>query len=236
MILWDPSKKGTAWNQFQIAAGAIVMATGLMFSGCDATHETTVSADQSRREVSEQSGVLSKVNVPPPRLTIPSGTNVPVRLLHSINSRSARPKDSFDAELAAPVQVEQRIAFPRGSRVRGRVIEAQPSGRLEDPGYLRLTIEAIQSTDGRWVDVNTTYVSAKGGSHNKRNTTLIAGGAGLGALVGGIAGGGKGAAIGAVSGAGAGTAGAYATGKKEASFSAEQKLNFAIKEELTMTR
>ena len=74
MILWDPSKKGTAWNQFQIAAGAIVMATGLMFSGCDATHETTVSADQSRREVSEQSGVLSKVNLPPPRLTIPSVT------------------------------------------------------------------------------------------------------------------------------------------------------------------
>jgi hypothetical protein len=74
---------------------------------------------------------------------------------------------------------------------------------------------------------------AKGANHNKRNAALIGGGAGAGALLGGVFGGGKGALIGAAAGAGAGTTGAYATGKKDVAFGAERRLSFRLTQPLT---
>jgi hypothetical protein len=64
----------------------------------------------------------------------------------------------------------------------------------------------------------------------KRTGVLVGGGAGLGALIGGLAGGGKGAAIGAVSGAGAGTAGTAFTGNKEIVLPAESAVSFTLRE------
>ena len=76
--------------------------------------------------------------------------------------------------------------------------------------------------------MRTVAVDQESASHKKRNLSLIGGGAGLGALVGGLAGGGKGALIGASAGAGAGTAGAAATGKKEVGVAAESLLTFPL--------
>jgi len=178
-------------------------------------------------------GILSRI-LPGP-VTVPSGTTLSVRLLHSISSRSAKPGDEFDAELTAPVTIHGKTLFPKGARVRGRVVSAKESGRLKDPGFLKLTLDAIQTEDGKWVNLETSNISAKGAAHTKRNATLIGGGTGVGALIGGIAGGGKGAAIGAGAGAGAGTAGAYATGKKDVSFPAESKLIFKTEREVSVS-
>ena len=68
----------------------------------------------------------------------------------------------------------------------------------------------------------------------KRTATFIGGGAGGGALIGGLAGGGKGALIGAALGAGAGTAGAAYTGEKEIVLPAESVLSFKLAEPLTV--
>jgi hypothetical protein len=64
---------------------------------------------------------------------------------------------------------------------------------------------------------------------------LIGGGAGAGALIGGLAGGGKGAAIGALAGAGAGTAGAALTGNKDIVIPAESMVNFHLTAPVTIT-
>ncbi len=174
---------------------------------------------------------------PPPRsVTIPTGTLLTVRLLQTISSRSAHSGQEFEAELAAAVLIQGNAVFPKSSRLHGHVVSARESGRLHDPGYLRLTLDAIQMPDGRWINIETTSVAAEGHSHKKRNWTLIGGGAGVGAIIGGIAGGGKGAAIGAASGAGAGTAGAYATGKKDVTFTAERKLKFVTVGTVVMNR
>ena len=118
--------------------------------------------------------------------------------------------------------------------MRGLIVTARSSGRLKDPGVLRLTLDAVQTEDGKWVEIETTSISAKGASHAKRNTTLIGGGAGVRAIIGAIAGGGKGAAIGAASGAGAGTAGALATEKKDVTFFAERTFSFALTREVAV--
>jgi hypothetical protein len=168
----------------------------------------------------------SSAPVEPRSVTLPQGRTLHVRLLQALSSRYASPGQAFDAELATPVVVDGRTVLPKSTRLRGRVVSARPSGRLHNPGYLRLTLDAVQAPDGKWVDIKTTSVRAEGKSHKKRNLAFIGGGTGVGAAIGAIAGGGKGAAIGALSGAGAGTAGAYATGKEDVSFPAESRLVF----------
>src|SRR5438309_2313311 len=71
------------------------------------------------------------------------------------------------------------------------------------------------------------YEKAQAGK-GKRTAGIIGGGAGLGALIGGLAGGGKGAAIGALAGGGAGTAGAAYTGNKDVVIPAESVIAFHL--------
>jgi hypothetical protein len=209
----------------------LVLAAGALLASCNSASEQSVSADG--RSLSPVA--LERERAAAARsVMIPSGTPVAVRLLHAVSSASARSGESFEAELADPVVVDGHTAFAKSARVRGRVVAAKSSGRLKSPGYLRLSLDAIQTADGKWADIHTTSVSAKGKGHGKRNVTLIGGGAGLGALIGGLAGGGKGAAIGAGVGAGAGTAGAYATGKKDVAFGAERKLTFKTTEDVVV--
>src|SRR5439155_7386496 len=97
----------------------------------------TVSADPGAKK---DSGLLSRI-LPSP-VTMKSGTSVSVRLLQTISSRSAKSGDEFDAELATPVIVDGKTVFPKSARVRGRVVSARDSGRLQDPGFLRLSLDA----------------------------------------------------------------------------------------------
>ena len=93
---------------------------------------------------------------------IPAGTNVRVRLLETITSRSAAVGKQFEAELLAPIKIAGNLVFPRSTRLRGHVAEARRCSRTSAQGFLRITLDAIQKLDGAWVDVDTTSVSVRG--------------------------------------------------------------------------
>lgn len=143
-----------------------------------------------------------------------SAQQIEVRINNRLSSESARPGTVFEGSLVNPVQIAGR-SCAKGSPVGGVVTESQSSGRLHNPGVLVLQ-PAWVSCGGRRVSVSAEPVKLEGRSHTKRNVALIAGGAGAGAILGGIVGGGKGALIGAGVGAGTGTVAAAATGKHEA--------------------
>jgi hypothetical protein len=157
---------------------------------------------------------------------------VAVRLQNTVSSASANPGDTFQAILDEPLVVKGATIAPKGTPVTGRVVEAKSSGHLHDSGYLRLTLASL-NLNGKDIAIQTSTMFAKGANHNKRNAALIGGGAGAGALIGGLAGGGKGALIGGLVGAGAGTGGAYATGKKDVAFGAERRLSFRLTQAFT---
>ena len=166
-------------------------------------------------------------------IEIPAGSVLRVRLDHSVGTEQHESGDAFTATLDEPVMAGSRVAIPKGTQVTGHVTGAKSSGRLRGRGYMSLTLDSFES-GGRTYQLATTSVGRATGDHKKRNTALIGGGAGLGAIVGAIAGGGKGAAIGAATGAAAGTAGAAATGKKNVIFPAETLLQFELKEPIRL--
>jgi hypothetical protein len=164
-------------------------------------------------------------------LEIPSGTRVSIRLQSSISSARAQRGDRFHAVLDSPLQVGGQTVAPVGSDVTGMVVAAAHSGRLEHPGMLTLELSSIQLR-GKEVAINSSRITARGASHKKRNLGWIGGGAGGGALLGGLMGGGKGALIGGAAGAGAGTVTAAATGKHDVAFNAEHQLTFELRQQV----
>ena len=229
-----------------------VLVFGLVLSGCsgmpdkgNAANEqgATTSAGNSaapfssravpeKQQPKESKGLFGSRPEVPSSITVPAGTVIAVRLQNAVSSATANPGDKFDAVLDEPLVVKGETVAPRGAAVTGRVVEAKSSGRLHSSGYLRLTLASVE-VSGKSVPVQTSSLFAKGANHNKRNAALIGGGAGAGALIGGLAGGGKGALIGGLVGAGAGTGGAYATGKKDVAFGAERRLSFRLTQPLT---
>jgi hypothetical protein len=154
---------------------------------------------------------------------IPPGKQVRVRLGQTISSDKARSGESWQGTLAEDLVVDGRTIAKRGADVKGIVAEAKSSGRLSDPGVLKLKLTSIAGQS-----VNTASVVRQGDSHKGRNVKSAGGGAAVGAIIGAIAGGGKGAAIGAGAGAAAGTAGAAATGKKDVRIPVETVLTFTV--------
>jgi hypothetical protein len=160
-------------------------------------------------------------------IEIPRGTPLHVRIDEALSTRRNRVGDGFSATLAESVVMDNRTLLPAGTRVSGHVTISDASGRFKGRARLGLRLDALEY-QGRKYPIETTSADRVSANHRRRNTAIIGGGSGLGAIVGAIAGGGKGALIGAGAGAAAGVAGEAITGKKEVSIPAETLLRFTL--------
>jgi hypothetical protein len=169
----------------------------------------------------------------PKEVTLPAGTVLTVRLASTVGSKTNSTGDRFNATIATPVKSGGKVVLPKGAEVLGKVAQAVPQGRFKGAAELRLVLETVTLNKDSY-DLQTSSVNRYQKGKGKRTATFIGGGAGGGALIGGLAGGGKGALIGAVLGGGAGTAGAAYTGEKEIVLPAESMLSFKLTGPLTI--
>lgn len=132
--------------------------------------------------------------------------------------------DRWSGVLERPVAtVGGGTVFSRGTPVSGTVVASKGKGRFKGAGALAIDLTAI----GRQGVSSSSYeVENKG--RGKRTAGFAGGGAGLGAIIGGIAGGGKGALIGGLSGAGAGTAAGAFTGSRDVVIPSETVITFRL--------
>jgi hypothetical protein len=163
----------------------------------------------------------------PAAITIPAGTVVTVRTAQALSSKTSQAGETFTATVAEPVSVGGNVVIPDGAKATGTVVTAHPLGRFKGGALLQVRLASID-INGQNVPIDSSSVARSEKGKGKRSATLIGGGAGLGAIIGGVAGGGKGALIGALAGGGAGTAGTAFTGNKEIVIPAEYALSFKI--------
>lgn len=171
---------------------------------------------------------------PPAVIDLPAGTDLRVRLDSDLGSKISHAGDTFTATVANDVTANGQVVIPRGAQAEGTVIDAKPLGRFKGGAALAVRLERVTTRWGSYPVATSTISRAEKGK-GKRTAVMTGGGAGLGALIGGLAGGGKGALIGALAGGGAGTAGSAFTGNKNIFLPAETLLTFHLDHSVHIT-
>ena len=222
------------WAVFAMAA-----ALGLA-AGCGKKDNSANSADNSQGAANQpapaQPAPAPEPPPPPPQpFVVPAGTDIPVILSSTINSRVANPGDEWQGSVAADILVDNEVAIPKGSEVTGTVVNSKKQGTFKGQADLAVKITRLQVRGKGYMIASSTYASTEKGK-GKRTAVVTGGGAAVGALIGGLAGGGKGAAIGAGLGAGGGLAASGATGGKNVEFTAESRITFKLQDAVTIDR
>lgn len=220
----------------QFKLGLVLVMLAMVLTACGDKPAEGESATADPAKPGSGSGAAKKAAAPPAApvaILIPTGTELSVRLIDSLNSKDSKAGQTFEGTLNEAVVVGGRTVIPKGADVAGKVTNAVPSGRLKQRAELWVTLTSVKVSNKTY-DVTTTTAGLKEGSKATRDVVFIGGGAGAGAAIGAVAGGGKGAAIGAAIGAAAGTAGAMATGKREINFPSETVLKFRLEQELSI--
>ena len=168
----------------------------------------------------------------PSPITVPSGTVLNVLLTQAIDVDATKAGMTFKAVLDDPVMLGGKVVVPRYAAVVVQVAKVEQAGNFKGADKIALKANTL-SFGGRKYDVVTAQVEQQGKGEGKKTTRKVAGGAGLGAAVGGIAGGGSGAAIGAIAGAGVGAAVA-ASGTEHLKLPAETRLQFTLTAAVTV--
>jgi hypothetical protein len=166
---------------------------------------------------------------PPKKYVVPAGSALVVRVGQTLSAKGSSVGDSFSGTLAQSLVVHGVKVIKAGTPVSGTVVAAKGQGRFKGSGDLGIAVNRVGS-----YSVATSAYEATTKGKGKRTAGFVGGGAGGGALIGGLAGGGKGALIGGLLGAGAGTAGAAFTGNKDVSIPAETVVTFNLSEPITV--
>jgi hypothetical protein len=177
---------------------------------------------------------VSAVPLPPKPVTamIPAGTPLTIRIDQRLSVKSNRAGDGFTGELVDPVMGDNNNELvPKGARVAGIVDVSHRRGHFKGRSSLELRLTELTMNGVHYSLTTRDLVSTKKGK-GKRSTALIAGGAGLGMLVGGLASGGTGVAVGGLVGGGAGTAVAGLTGNRDIDIPAESIMHFRLTDDL----
>ena len=156
----------------------------------------------------------------PGTITIPAGTQIPLKLAQAISTKNAKPGDAVYAQTAFPVALHDRMIIPAGTYVQGRIAQVKRPGRVKGnaeflmhfttlifrSGYTVMLPGSVEQMPGSEKQhVKDQEGTIQQDSNRGKDVGTVASTAGTGAMVGGIADRSlKGAALGGAAGAGAG--------------------------------
>jgi hypothetical protein len=193
-------------------------------------HKTTLV---DRKDIADIRVVDPRTPEPPPKakfreITVQGGTRLAVKLDTTVASNASHAEEPVSGTLVNPVSEDDVLVLPAGSTVKGVVTSAVPSGKVKGRASLAIRFTSIV-VDGQSYTIAASYSQAAQATKGDDAKKIGIGAAG-GAVVGAILGGGKGAAIGTAVGGGAGTAVVLSTSGDEVQWPAGSVIDVALAE------
>ncbi|HTZ72374.1 MAG TPA: hypothetical protein VMB47_00505 [Candidatus Aquilonibacter sp.] len=183
------------------------------------------SAPEASSPAASNSAPTAAKPAPEAKVTVPTGTHLPLVLHNAISTRSARPGDPVYFETVFPVMVDGKVVIPAGSYVSGEVTQSKRAGRVKGKAEIAIRLTTMILPNSYEVNLAAMPSNAgTGGGETTNNEGTIIGdsdkaddagtvirtteaGTGIGAGVGAASGHiGEGVGIGAAAGAAAGLA------------------------------
>ncbi len=215
-------------NRRLAAISLSAFSIGLLVAGCQKSADQQSSPDANASpSMADAAKTAVKKALEPKPLVVPADTVIAVVLDQTLSSKTSKSGDKFSATVESPIEVEGKVAIPKGARAEGVVNEAKAAGRFKGASALSLTLTSV-TVNGKDHEIQTSAATMSRKGKGKRTAAMVGGGAAGGAAIGAVAGGGKGAAIGALIGAAAGTGGAGLTGNRDITLAAETALDFKL--------
>jgi hypothetical protein len=141
---------------------------------------------------------------PPPPVTVPSGTQLSVKLNQPYSTKTTPLGEPVVASLASDLVVDGRRVAKAGATLRGSVTEVTSgSNKVGAVPALKIDFTQLVVADGSTATVNV-RVAQKGQSEKGRDTAKIVGGTAAGAIIGHQINDGSGKVIGGIIGGAAG--------------------------------
>src|SRR5712692_3026921 len=219
---------GGMMNRYFAAISLTALFVGMLVAGCQKSADQQSGPDaNSSPSMAEAAKTAVKKAIEPRPLVDPADTVIAFVLDQTISSKTSISGDRFSATVESPIEVEGKVAIPKGARAEGVVNEAKAAGRFKGASVLSLTLTSV-TVNGKDHEIQTSGATMSSKGKGKRTAAMVGGGAAGGAAIGAVAGGGKGAAIGALIGAAAGTGGAGLTGNRDITLAAEAALDFKL--------
>src|SRR3974390_2923264 len=80
---------------------------------------------------------------------IPQGTHLLLRMVNSINTRTASEGNQVYLRTESPLVADSKIAIPVGSYVQGSIAEVKRSGKVTGRAELAIRLETLTFADGK---------------------------------------------------------------------------------------
>jgi hypothetical protein len=225
--------------------------TGFAVGACNRTPDTASPGTRAETAQPDASAVATTGTAEPARdktpiervvtktvvreVTIPEGTELPIVLDTAVGSKTSRVEEPVRAHLSRTVSINGQAVLADGTVVNGVVTDATPAAKVKGRAHLAVRFDSITPRGGdERYRIDTAAIGRTAPATKQNDALKIGAPAAGGAIIGALIGGGKGAAIGAAAGGGAGTAVVLSTGGKETSLPVGSALRLRLAAPLTI--
>ena len=201
-----------------------VIAAATIVVGCNQTRAETpgnalaspVSGAPAPAPVAAPAAAPEDARAASREITIPSGTELSVALDTPVGSDTSRVEQAITAHLTRPVRLEGQTVLAAGTRLTGVVTDATRSAKVKGRAHVAVQFNSITPPGGdeRYA-IRTASLGRTAAATKKKDALKIGAPAAGGAIIGALVGGKKGALVGTAIGGGAGTAAVLSTRGKE---------------------
>ena len=133
-------------NRCLAAVSMSALSVGMLVAGCQKPADQQSGPDaKSSPSMAEAAKTAVKKVIEPKPLVIPADTVIAVVLDQSISSKTSKSGDKFTATVESPVEVEGKVAIPKGARAEG----VAEDDREQAPGLVEAVARPAQELNDR---------------------------------------------------------------------------------------